>query len=156
MLTKIASTSLAIAILHNLTACTPAQIKEPLGLVAPSGLTREQAQKILISALNNQGYQLNKAGVFIDGDLTDEEGNPPHPGYFDFSLGYDGPTSGATEYWGLFSVSRLTGDVWEINTCKRLESRVLQGLQESVMAKTGKTMAEETTQRKGLGCTDEQ
>ena len=73
----------------------PARIKD-------SGLTREQAEQVLRVALKHQDYQLQRPGVFIDGDLQDENGKPPHPGYYDFSLGYNDPKAGATEYWGLF------------------------------------------------------
>jgi len=126
-----------------------------LGRVAPEGLSRDQAQKVLITVLKHQQYKLGKPGVFIDGNLTDENGKPPHPGYFDFSVGYDSPKAGATEYWGLFSVSVLTGDVWEINTCKRFTFPALQNIQKNIMRQTDKTMTDEKAQRKGLGCTDE-
>ncbi|WP_025127331.1 hypothetical protein [Pseudomonas sp. PH1b] len=120
--------------------------------VNPAGLTREQAQAVLQVALKHQDYPMGKPGVFIDGDLQDESGQPPHPGYFDFSLGYNDPKAGATEYWGLFSVSLATGDVWEINRCQRLDGAELRALQGQIMARTGKTLAAEQPQRQGLGC----
>ncbi|KIH82243.1 hypothetical protein [Pseudomonas batumici] len=142
--------SLASATLSACAASTlpPEQIK-------PEGLSREQAQQVLVVALKQQPYKLSKPGVFIDGDLADGNGNPPHPGYFDFSLGYDDPKAGATEYWGLFSVSVLTGDVWEINSCKRLTAPALKQLQTQIMARTGKTLNDEAGQRQGLGCEDD-
>ncbi|MGP8539906.1 hypothetical protein HBO40_02630 [Pseudomonas protegens] len=127
----------------------PARIKD-------SGLTREQAEQVLRVALKHQDYQLQRPGVFIDGDLQDENGKPPHPGYYDFSLGYNDPKAGATEYWGLFSVSLNTGDTWEINSCKRLDGAELRALQRRVMARTGKSLADEKSQREGLGCEDQQ
>jgi hypothetical protein len=123
--------------------------------VQPNGLTREQARQVLVVVLKHERYKLGMPGVFIDGDLADEKGNPPHPGYFDFSLGYDSPKAGATEYMGLFSVSTATGDVWEINICKRFVFPALRSLQSGIMARTGRTMADEMAQRRGLGCTDE-
>ena len=116
------------------------------------GLSREQARQVLVVVLKHEGYRLGKAGVFIDGDLADEKGNPPHPGYFDFSLGYDNPRAGAIEYWGLFSVSTLTGDVWETNICKRFAFPALRRIQRLIMARTGKSMADESQQLQGLGC----
>ncbi|MCO7611501.1 hypothetical protein NJH83_14780 [Pseudomonas chlororaphis] len=130
------------------TVLQPAEVKA-------TGLTREQAQEVLLVALKHQDYQLNKPGVFVDGDLQDDSGQPPHPGYFDFSLGYNDPKAGATEYWGLFSVSTATGDVWEINSCKRLDGSELRALQGQIMARTGKTLADEEPQRQGLGCEDQ-
>ncbi|MGC5698783.1 hypothetical protein J4P02_01110 [Pseudomonas sp. NFXW11] len=129
-------------------ALLPAQVQQ-------GGLSREQAEQVLRVALEHQDYQLNKPGVFIDGDLQDDNGKPPHPGYFDFSLGYNDPKAGATEYWGLFSVSTSTGDVWEINSCKRLAGNQLRALQAQIMNRTGKTLVDEEAQRQGLGCEDE-
>ncbi|MQA54194.1 hypothetical protein [Pseudomonas piscis] len=123
--------------------------------VQHSGLTREQAQQVLLVALKHQDYQMDRPGVFVDGNLQDESGKPPHPGYFDFSLGYEDPKAGATEYWGLFSVSTATGDVWEINSCKRLDGGELRALQGQIMGRTGKTLVDEEPQRRGLGCEDE-
>lgn len=123
--------------------------------IAPSGLNQEQAQQVLRLALKHQRHDLNRPGVFIDGDLRDDQGRPPHPGYFDFSLGYNDPKAGATEYWGLYAVSVLTGDVWEINRCERLVFVELKHLQGQIMARTGKTQADEEAQRQGLGCEDE-
>ncbi|RBJ85709.1 hypothetical protein C3L29_001250 [Pseudomonas sp. MWU12-2534b] len=130
-------------------ALSPTQVKA-------TGLTREQAQAVLRVALKHQDYQLDKPGVFVDGDLQDEHGQPPHPGYFDFSLGYNDPKAGATEYWGLFSVSIATGDVWETNLCKRLDGAQLQALQRQIMARTGKSLKDEQAQRQGLGCDEGQ
>ncbi|NWB31982.1 hypothetical protein [Pseudomonas gingeri] len=137
----------------TLSACA-AQTLQP-DQVKPQGLSREQAQQVLEVALKHEDYKLDKPGVFIDGDLADENGNPPHPGYFDFSLGYNDPKAGATEYWGLFSVSTTTGDVWEINSCKRLAGPELKQLQGRIMSRTGKSLGDEKVQREGLGCDEE-
>jgi hypothetical protein len=127
-----------------------------LGQIASEGLSRAQAKQVLIIIIKHQKIvRLGKAGVFIDGDLRDENGNPPHPGYFDFALGYDDPKAAATGYMGTFSVSILTGDVWETNRCERYAFPALQRIQENIMKQTGKTMADEKMQRRGLGCTDE-
>jgi hypothetical protein len=123
--------------------------------VQPTGLTKDQAKQVLTVVLKHERYKLRMPGVFINGDLADEKGNPPHPGYFDFSLGYDSPKAGATEYMGLFSVSTATGDVWEINTCKHFAFPALRRLQSEITARTRKTMADEVAQRRGLGCTDD-
>ncbi|ECG8194898.1 hypothetical protein FM905_22335, partial [Salmonella enterica] len=59
------------------------------------------------------------------------------------------------DYWGLFSVSSQTGDIWEINKCERIIFPQLQKIQQEIMKKTGATFASEVVQRRGLGCTDE-
>jgi hypothetical protein len=120
-----------------------------------TGLMREQAKQVLLVVLKHEHYKLRGASIFINGDLADDKGNPPHPGYYDFSLGDDSAHEGATHYRGLFSVSVLTGEVWEINLCKRFEFRQLKRIQTAIMKKTGKTFADERAARKGLGCTDD-
>jgi hypothetical protein len=127
-----------------------------LGQIAPEGLSRAQAKQVLIFVIKHQTeVKLGMAGILIDGDLRDQNGNPPTPGYLDFSLGYDDPKAAATSYMGLFSVSVLTGDVWETTRCERYASPALQRIQENIMKQTGKTLADEKVQRRGLGCTDE-
>ncbi|EHM40255.1 hypothetical protein HMPREF0454_03549 [Hafnia alvei ATCC 51873] len=119
------------------------------------GMTKEQSEGLLIIALKHEKYDLSVSGAFVDGDLQDKQGNAPHPGYYDFSVGYDNPTAGAIEYWGVFSVSPRTGDIWEINECKRISFPILQKAQKEIIKKTGVTFADEVAQRRGLGCTDE-
>ncbi len=126
-----------------------------IGQVAASGLTQDQARQVLMLVLRHERYQVGKAGAFVDGDLKDAEGRPPHPGYHDFSVGYDSPKSGATEYWGLFAVSRATGDVWEVNQCKRFAFPELARIQRRISGSTGQTLAGEAPLRRGLGCSDE-
>ena len=123
--------------------------------VKPSGLTNEQAKELLMFVLLHEGYKLPMRGVFVDGPLADKEGTPPHTGYYDFSLGYDTVNAGATEYLGLFSVSKVTGDIWEINKCEQFTSSRLKSIQKVIMKRTGKTFADERAERMGLGCTDD-
>jgi hypothetical protein len=127
-----------------------------LSQIAPEGLSRAQAKQVLIFIIKHQTkIKFGKSGVFIDGDLSDQNGNPSNSGYFDFALGYDDPEAAATEYMGSFSVSILTGDVWETNRCERYTFPALQRIQKTIMKQTGKTLADEKVQRRGLGCTDE-
>ncbi|EGN5061699.1 hypothetical protein IHY49_004437, partial [Salmonella enterica] len=39
------------------------------------GMTKAQAEKLLIIALKYQKYDLSLDGVFVDGDLQDKHGN---------------------------------------------------------------------------------
>jgi hypothetical protein len=111
----IRSLTLLSAILVSLTVRANAADFRDVGA---GGLTKDQAKQLLMLVLRHERYKLRKPGVFVDGDLKDDKGKPPHTGYFDFSVGYDSPKAGATEYWGLFAVSVRTGDVWELNSCK--------------------------------------
>lgn len=123
--------------------------------VGPTGLTKMQAKQVLVTVLMHEKFKLAKPGVSINDDLLGPDGKPPHPGYYDFSIGYDSPSAGATEYVGLFSVSTATGDVWETNLCKRYVFPALKATQKAIMKQTGKTFESEKRERRGLGCTDE-
>ncbi|WP_414162818.1 hypothetical protein ACMGGS_11820 [Superficieibacter sp. BNK-5] len=114
------------------------------------GLTKTEAEALLITALKYEEYNLSLSGVFIDDDLS-----PADPYYYEMGVGYDTPKAGAVEYWGLFSVSPKTGDIWEEYSCERISSSALQKIQQEIMKKTGATFASEVVQRRGLGCTDE-
>ena len=126
-----------------------------LSNVNQSGLTETQAQALLVFSLKNEKYNVELSGVFLDGSLKDKKGNLFHPGYFSFGVGYDSPSAGATDVWGLFSVSPVTGDIWEEDSCRRISFPALQKIQKGIMKKTGATFASEVVQRRGLGCTDE-
>jgi hypothetical protein len=136
-----------------------------LGQVVPEGLSHAQAEQVLTVVLkhlkikpyyqfkSHWRFKSERAYLFIDGDFADENGNQPHPGYFDFAVGYEYPEALMTDYEGRFSVNILTGDVWEIYLCKRYAFPALRRIQKSIMKQTGKTMASEKARRKELGCT---
>jgi hypothetical protein len=117
----------------------------------PYGLTQEQAKKVLIIVLKHSRFNLRKSGVFIE-NLINEKGRPYHPGHFEFSLGYSDPNAGAIEYWGMYSVSAFTGDVWETHTCENFSFPELQDVQREIRARTKKTLADERVTRRGFGC----
>ncbi|NHZ67025.1 hypothetical protein F1735_32985 [Massilia sp. CCM 8694] len=117
------------------------------------GLTQKQAKQVLIVVLKQNQFNLRKPGVFIE-DLINDKGKPYHPGYFEFSLGYSDPNAGAIAYWGMYSVSALTGDVWETHTCENFSFPALQRIQHEIRAKTKKTLDDERVARRGFGCTD--
>ncbi|EAA5455683.1 hypothetical protein DQC86_24020 [Salmonella enterica subsp. enterica] len=119
------------------------------------GLTETQAQALLVLSLKNKKYNITLPGVFMDEALKNDQGKPFHSGYYSFGVGYDSPSAGATDIWGLFSVSPKTGDIWEEYSCERISFPALQKIQQEIMKKTGATFASEVVQRRGLGCTDE-
>jgi len=122
--------------------------------VSKKGLSRVQARQVLIIVLRHERYKLRSPYFFIE-DLSDKNGKPTHPGFLDFGMGYDYPKAGAVDNLGIYSVSILTGDVWETELCKRYTFPALRRIQKIIMKQTGKTMVDEKEQRKGLGCTDE-
>ena len=108
---------------------------------------------ILRVVLKHQRYDPNKLGMDLEA-LHKKDGNDPHPGFYDFRFTYDTPASGATEVLGAYAVSRFTGDVWEVNLCKRYSMRDLKKLQKIIMDRTGRSFASETKERLGLGCSN--
>ncbi len=135
-----------------LSAALPAEnLPLDAGHISKDGLSREQARQVLTMVLRHEGYKLGKPGMYIE-DLKITAGNDPHPGYFDFGLSYDTPKAGATAVLGSYAVSRMTGDVWETNLCKRYSFVKLRRLQKIISERTGKSFAGEDKERSGLGC----
>ncbi len=116
--------------------------------IAKSGLTVEQARQIMMLVLKHEHFPLNKDGFYVEA-LPNSE-----PGYQDFGVTLDSPDAGATTALGSFAVSRMTGDVWETNLCKRYNFDELRQLQAHIMKRTGQTFKTERAKRLGLGCTD--
>lgn len=79
-------------------------------------------------------------------------GGPPNRGFYTFSVTFDSPKAAATDVVGAFAVSRLTGDVWETNLCKRYAFPALRAAQRRIMARTHGSFRAETAARQGLGC----
>ncbi|MFZ0418773.1 MAG: hypothetical protein WAM04_11800 [Candidatus Sulfotelmatobacter sp.] len=121
--------------------------------ISPQGLSPDQAELVLRVVLKHLPYDLNKEGMYIEA-LHKKDGTDPHPGYYDFGLSYDSPAEGATEALATYAVSRFTGDVWEVNLCKRYSQSDLKKLQKIIMARTGRSFASEKKERIGLGCSN--
>jgi len=120
--------------------------------VAKSGLTREQAKKVLLVVLRHEKYHLNTPGMYIEDDLHGPNGEANRPGYIDFALTYDSEKAGATAVLGNYSVNVLTGDVWEVESCKRYQFSVLRQLQTKIQSQTGVSLASLKQARQEVGC----
>jgi hypothetical protein len=121
--------------------------------IAQNGLTKDQAKQVLLIVLRHEGYKLTKPGMYVE-YLRNEQEEDPYEGYFNFSLGYDSPKAAATDVLGYFAVSKVTGDVWELNLCKRYSFPELRRIQKTIMMRTKKTFSDEKEQRLSLGCPD--
>jgi hypothetical protein len=153
MLSNLARTFFLTLLLAAAPASAAGSTSIRLGAIHPHGLTLAQAKQVLVFVLSHEGYHMNKRGVFIE-ELVDDKGNSALPGYFQFSLGYDNPKSAALEYSGLYAVSVLSGEIWEIHRCKTFSFPAFQRIQHQIRAQTKKTPEEERILRRGLGCTD--
>lgn len=120
--------------------------------VALSGLTTEQAKKVLIVVLKHEKYRLSDKGMFIDDNLLPPSGKPDRPGYIDFSLSWDNPKAGATAYLGYYSVNIKTGDVWEVESCIHYRFALLRALQRKIVQRTGTPLTNEDVARSEVGC----
>lgn len=116
--------------------------------VQSSGLTADQAKKILVLVLKHEKLFISKPGFNV-------EATQLAPGYMNFFVTYDSPNAGATDAIGSFAVSPRTGDVWETNICRRYTFPALERAQAAIMKRTGETFASEVSERRKLGCTNE-
>lgn len=126
-----------------------------LGRVAKTGLSMTQAESLLRLVIRHQGYTTARPGEAIE-RLRLRDGSDPHPGYLDFSFTYESSRAGATAVLGVYSVSPLTGDVWETNLCRRFSFPRLAMAQQIIQARTGRSFDDERNARVGLGCAIEQ
>ncbi len=143
---------LLLLVLPYVVLADPASIG--LSKLSAKGLSKEQAKQVLLAALEHEKYSPSSPGMYIE-SLTKKNGTAIHSGYYDFGLSYESPDAGATQTMGLFAISRFTGDVWELNLCRRYSFSKLDKLQKAITQVTKKTFADEKKQRRGLGCTDE-
>lgn len=131
---------------------TVTALASPLDLdkIDPVGLNRDQAKKVLLIVLEHEKIRHDRPGLIVKADIP-----PPHPGYYDFSVGRVEAKTGAIRPLGRYAVSRQTGDAWEIGRCRRYDFPALDAAQRKIMARTGKGFDEERAERLRLGCGDE-
>jgi len=121
------------------------------GSFDPAGLTEAQAKELLNLVLHHE--RLVASGVTVDFErLLGDDGHDLHPAYFTFGVSTDDPRSAATSVVGLIAIGRMTGDVWELNLCRRYSFPELRRIQKAITQRTRKTIAAEKEQRRGLGC----
>jgi hypothetical protein len=97
---------------------TPVQSIE-LGRIASDGLSAEQARKILDYVLEYEKVKPNLPHTFIEDGFLSKNMGSPFSKYYTFVLYHSDPNAAALSKLGWFAVSKDTGDVFEINTCKR-------------------------------------
>jgi hypothetical protein len=139
----------SLLVLCALAGCA-SSVHEPLATesIGAGGLTLAQAKVLLIAVLEQEGFKPNAPGAFIDDDFRGH----PIPGYFLLSFGIDDPEAGATEYGGWYAMSPTTGDLWEINQCKRFSSPQLRRVQARIGAATRQPLDDEQEARRRIGC----
>lgn len=144
----------ALFICVGLMACFPASAEQfDAQNIQPTGLTAEQAKQVMAIVMKHLHNNLSDSETWIEGPYIDKEtGKPVEPGYYHFGLiDYDSK-GGAADTLGSFLVNAVTGDVWDIEICKRYRFPALSTIQERIMAKTGKRLATEGEAKEELGC----
>lgn len=122
--------------------------------VGRSGLSRAQAEEMLHLVLRHERLVTPGDHTAIEA-LAGKSGAELYPGYFAFGVSADSPESLASTTKGLFAVSAMTGDVWELNLCKRYTFSGLRKVQDQIMARTGKRFDDERAERRALGCSND-
>lgn len=122
-------------------------------MVDSSGLTKEQALEVLVMVLSHEKYHLNEPGVFVKTMDTDKK-EPYVFGYYSFALALKKKPSDMPNILGTFSISALTGDVWETSQCERFDFSELKQVQSEIIQKTGKSMLDEKNARNQIRCPD--
>ena len=115
------------------------------GQIRHDGLSTDQTRELLVVMLKHEKLFISKPGFSIETVRL-------IPGYINFHVTWDSPKAAATDVIGEFAVSPLTGDIWEINNCKRYSFTQLSQLQAEITKHTGKTFTDESTVRQGMGC----
>lgn len=98
-----------------------------------AGIAQEQnLRRIGIATARTLANQVVNAHGTVT--LTDSS-RPLDPEFYYFSATWPNPKG--SPMIGYFAVNPWTGDVWDVNGCKRLESRSLSKLKENIRKKSG-------------------
>lgn len=121
--------------------------------IQSSGVTVEQAKQILVLVLKHEKIDTANPHLWIDGPWTDEEtGLPFLAGHYHFGVVDNNPGGGRSVTLGQFSVTILTGDIWQTESCRRFRFPALTVIQKRIKEKTGQPLATEADAKEELGC----
>ncbi|NHZ90740.1 hypothetical protein F2P45_17170 [Massilia sp. CCM 8733] len=142
---------LATLIAAGLLSCGPA-FARPLDVdkVRPTGLTVNQAKRLLMVVLKHERVDMSDSAWWIDEPFRGRDGL--YPGYRSFALVYSHPKNAMSFTHGHCAVNVLTGDVWVANSCKRISFPALTKLQHGISLRTGKKRPSARVARDDFGC----
>jgi hypothetical protein len=124
----------------------------PWSDVTATGLTKDQAQRVLRLVLQHQKIRVDDPKISIDDSLSGPTGDPDRPGYWGFSVSFDNPKAGAIAYLGEFDINMRTGDAWDVESCIRFDFPKLREAQQAIMARTGGSLQADKAARDEVGC----
>jgi len=125
-----------------------------LGRISSEGLSAKQARKVLDYVFEHEKVKPNLPHTFIESNSLVKDVDSPFSKYYTFVLYHSDPNAAALSNLGWFAVSKDTGDVFEIHTCKRFQFSSLQVIQRKIMKQTGKTIDEERQLQEAVDCFD--
>lgn len=99
--------------------------------VADTGLSQDQARKIVLMYLESQGYRTTAPNFDLENDPSD----PELPDYYMFHAYYNEPSHLASI--DSYAVNRRTAELWERLECKCLRSKGLEALQKDLRKQQG-------------------
>ncbi|NHZ36709.1 hypothetical protein [Massilia rubra] len=118
--------------------------------VRPTGLTVNQAKRVLMVVLEHERVDMSDTAWWIDEPFRG--GDDLYPGYRTFGLVYSHPKNAMSFTHGHYAVNVLTGDVWVANACKRISFPALSTLQRGISSRTGKHRPSARVARGDFGC----
>jgi len=123
-----------------------------IGQISTEGLSAYQAEQILNYVLEHEKVKPDLPRAFLEPNNSEGDKGSPTIIYYTFTLYHSDPNAAALSNLGLFAVSKNTGDVFEIHSCKRFQFPALQDIQRRVMDRTGKTVDGESPQQVAVDC----
>jgi hypothetical protein len=88
-------------------------------------ITREDARSLVMAALQSKSYDVKSPKLEVD-----EETDPNFPSFMRFGVYYNTPERLATI--GVFAVNPKTADLWDTGLCKRVITKSVRRLQETL------------------------
>lgn len=116
-------------------------------------ITPRQAHQIVTLVAHHDDIDLSDTHIELNSmDL----GRDFVPGFYSFILIRESSSPGPDETLRRYSISRRTGDVWEMNLCTHYDFAELTHLQREFSGRTAPDAAEVSAQSKRLGCSKQQ
>lgn len=117
--------------------------------IRPSGLTLQQARKVLSVVLKHEKFQMNRKDAYLWFD-NPYKNAPDADGYYLLQLYHSPPKAAMMYTLGHFSVNMFTAEVWDFMRCERFSFPALSAIQQRVSARTGQRAPDEQKVRDAL------
>ncbi|HTW49440.1 MAG TPA: effector immunity protein Tgi2PP [Acidobacteriaceae bacterium] len=141
------SPALAALLLPIAFACALAQTASPT-----HRLTAHQARQMVVLVARHEQINLSDTHIELNSmDLSRDF----IPGFVSFIVIRESTSPGPDETLRRYAVNRHSGDVWEMNLCRRYDFPELTHLRRTFALTSAASAADIASEGKELGCTDE-